>query len=371
MSKRSLVHIIAGNRMAGIQTYASDICRHYAAAGEKVVALTRGARTIDARLVGAGVEVRNAPLRGVADVASIRELTTILRSLPEGPVVIHAHRYRDAGMAVIARHFAKRDNVRIVASRHTVRRGRDNLIFRTIYRHIDAHIFVSQLAFDRFCRSWTNRAFPLPPDRIHILYNSLNTGPRAPLPEPERGAVTAMYHGLLSERKGLENLIDALSLLRDIRLRLLIVGAGNPDFVDRLRSRAATRGVTDRIDWNLSREADAEIMGRCHFGIVPSVESEAFGLGNLRYMAFGRAQVATRNGAPSEFLRDRETALLVPASSASALADGMRTLALDAPLRQKLAAEAYDDFSRNFDWPRFIEALDKIYSPDSGEEARL
>lgn len=369
MSSRSLVHIIAGNRMAGIQTYASDICRYYAGTGERVVALTRGARSIDSLLSGAGVEVRNAPLRGVADPASIRELTRILRSLPDGPVVIHAHRYRDAGMAVIARRITKRAGIRIVASRHTVRKGRDNLLFRTIYRHIDAHIFVSRLAFERFSRSWTSRAFPLPADRVHILYNSLNIGSHPPLPEPQKGSVTAMYHGLLSERKGLENLIDALSLLRDIRLRLIIVGSGHPDFVDRLRRRAATRGVTDRIDWNLSREADADMISRCHFGVVPSVESEAFGLGNLRYMAFGRAQVSTRNGAPTEFLTDGETALLVPPSSASALADGMRRLALNPDLRHALASQAYDEFSRNFDWPGFIRKLEKIYSPDSAPDS--
>ena len=363
MSDPSLVHIIAGNRMAGIQNYACDICRHYAATGNKVVALTRGARIIDSRLEKAGVEVCNAPLSGVADPYSILALTAILRKLPEGPVVIHAHRYRDAGMAVIARRLAKRPGVRIVASRHTVRKGRDNLLFRTLYKYIDAHVFVSRLAFERFSRSWTSRAFPLPEERIHILYDSLNIDGRTMLPEPEKGAVVGMYHGQLSERKGLENLIDALSLLRDLKFRLLIAGSGNPDFVDRLRRRAVTRGVSDRIDWNHTTEIDGSLMARCHFGVVPSVESEAFGLSNLRYMAWGRAQVSTRNGAPTEFLTDEETALLVPPSAASALADGIRRLVCDPDLRGRLARNAYESFSLNFDWSKFIARLDNIYFP--------
>ena len=108
---------------------------------------------------------------------------------------------------------------------------------------------------------------------------------------------------------------------------------------------------------------DAELMGRCHFGVVPSVESESFGLGNLRYMAYGRAQVATRSGAPTEFLEDGRTALLVASDSASSLADGIRRLAIDAPLRQKIAAEAFEEFSSHYDWKSFITSLEPIYYP--------
>ena len=113
MSQRNLIHIIPGNRMGGIQIYASDICRHYQDEQIPVIALTRGARIIDSRLLEAGIEVRNAPLQGLADPWSIRELVAAIRSLPEGPVTIHTHRYRDAGMAVIARRLAKRKEVRM------------------------------------------------------------------------------------------------------------------------------------------------------------------------------------------------------------------------------------------------------------------
>lgn len=365
MPQRNLIHIIPGNRMGGIQVYASDICRHYRDQNIPVIAITRGARIIDSRLRKAGIEVRNAPLQGLADPWSIRELVKAIRRLPEGEMVIHTHRYRDAGMAVIARRLAKRPDVRIVTSRHTVRKGRDSVVFRTLYKYIDAHIFVSRLVFERFRRSWTNRAFPLPSDRIYILYNSLNLPDRYPVAEPERGAITALYHGPLAERKGLEHLIDALALLRDLRLRLMIAGNGHPDFLDRIRRRAATRGVTDRIDWSLGTLPDADLMGKCHFGVVPSVESEAFGLGNLRYMAYGRAQVATRSGAPTEFLDDGRTAILVAADSASSLADGIRRLAEDADLRRNIASEAFNKFSTYFDWNSFISSLELIYYPSS------
>ena len=97
-----------------------------------------------------------------------------------------------------------------------------------------------------------------------------------------------MFHGPLIPGKGLEVLIDAMSLLKRTKIRLKIVGTGQPDYVDSLRRRALTREVMDMIDWHKHTKRPLDIIGGCHFGVLPSVKEEAFGLANLEYMASGR-----------------------------------------------------------------------------------
>ena len=362
----NLIHIINGNRLGGAQQYALDICRHYRDRGVNVIALTRGARAVDSSFEADGIALAHAPLRGVLDIASVWRLAKVLRNLPKGPTVVHAHRYSDANIAVLAKSLAKRHDVRIVTTRHAVRRGRNTSVFRRLYRHIDAHIFVSKAAYDRFCRSWTGRHKPLPSQKVFILHNSLNLGLKAPLPLPEKGPVTAMYHGSIAERKGLETLIDALMLTEGTKIRLTIAGTGNPDFLDQLRRRAMARGVMEIIDWNTNCKDPLPLIARCHFGVVPSVESEAFGMSNLRFMACGRPQISTMTGARPEYLQDGKTALVVAPADAGALADAMKRLAADASLRDRLAHNAFDEFNRSMAWNVFIRHLDEIYSPSSG-----
>ncbi|MDE6297831.1 MAG: glycosyltransferase family 4 protein [Muribaculaceae bacterium] len=334
---RNLIHIVHGNMMAGAQTYALDICRHYKEKGWNVIALTCGAYAVDSRFAEYGIKVTHAPLRGFLDFSSILMVAKLIHSLPKGETIIHAHRYRDAYTAMMARRLAKRRDVKIVATRHAVRKGRDSGIFRHLYSNIDAHIFVSHLAFERFCRSWEGRNLPLSDNKIYVLHNSLYIdSPLTPLPEPEKGPVTAIYHGPIAEGKGLETLIDALMAMREVKMRLLIAGKGNPDFLDRLRKRAMIREVMATIDWNTGSDNVTDLIERAHFGVVPSVESEAFGLGNLRYMALGRPQICTRNGAPSEYLTDGESAFLVPPADSATLAETMTRLCKDPQLRRRM-----------------------------------
>lgn len=359
---RNLVHIVNGNMMAGVQSYALDICRHYKGNGWNVMALTKGAHAIDSRFAANGIKVTHAPLRGFLDFSSILMVARFIRSLPKGETLIHAHRYRDAYTVMMARLLAKRPDVRIAVTRHAVRKGRNSGLFRRLYANIDAHIFVSRLAYERFCSSWDGKNMPLSQDKVHVLHNSLYIPDYPhPLPEPEKGPVTAIYHGPIAEGKGLETLIDALMAMRNVKMRLVIAGTGSPDFLDRLRKRAMIREVMDTIDWNTACDDPVELIERSHFGVVPSVESEAFGLGNLRYMALGRPQICTRNGAQTEYLTDGVSALFVPPADSATLAEAMRKLASDATLRQRMGEEAFREFETRLSWRSFIAKLDKIY----------
>lgn len=363
MGQKILIHILTANRWGGVERYALDICRHFISEGWEVAAVTRDAKAVDSLFEKEGVKLLHAPFGSMLDPSSVRLLSRTLKNSEWKSVTIHAHGFRNAFTALLARKLAGRKDVRIVMTRHKVKKGLDSWLFRRIYRNLDAIICVSQLAADRFISTWHNKDLPFPIERLHIIHNSLNTNIENPLPRPEKGPVCAMFHGQLIPGKGLETLIDAMSLLKGTRLRLKIVGSGTPDYVDRLRRRAITRGVMDSIDWHKHSENPLSLIYASDFGVLPSQVEEACGMANIEYMACGRAQVSTSNGAQPEYITDGREGFLVPPGNPARLAEAMRKLATDAPLRLRMGERAFASFRNNLSWDSFIATLTPLYHP--------
>lgn len=360
--KRSLIHILSANRWGGVERYALDICRHFIREGWDVSAYTRDAKAVDALFEKEGIRLCHASFGSMTDIQSAWALAKTLKESPEGSVTVHAHGFRNAFTALLARKIAGRKDVRIVATRHKVKKGIDSWIFRRIYRNLDAIICVSQLAARRFISTWHGRELPFPESRLMILHNSLNTEITRPAERTGKGPVTAMFHGPLLPGKGLETLIDAMSMLKGSRIRLKIVGSGSPDYVDRLRRRAITRGVMEMIDWVKQTPEPMSLIAECDFGVLPSHTEEAFGLANIEYMACGRPQVCSSNGAQPEYITDGREGFLTSPGNAAQVADAMRKLATDPGLRERMGARAFQTFHDRLSWENFITRLTSIYT---------
>ena len=328
--------------------------------GWTVLALTRDAKAVDSMFEKENIPLFHAPLQGFYDLVSIKLLSAKLKEL-EDDVVIHAHGFRNIFTALMARKLSGKKKVRIIMTRHKVRRAVDSWILRLIYKNIDALIFVSRTARDRFVATWHNRLMPISPERMYILHNSLNI-PEPVYTEPTSNRpLTAMFHGPLKPGKGLETLIDAMSMLKGKRIRLKIVGSGTPDYVDRIRRRAISRGVMDRIDWHKHTDDLLPLIRECDFGVLPSVQEEAFGRANIEYMAAGRPQICSSNGAQPEYITDGWEGILIPPSNPSFLAENISKLASKPDLRIKMGHRAFHSFTHRLSWPHFILPLTNIY----------
>jgi len=343
-----------------VERYALDICRSFAADGWSVTAYTRDARAVDTPFRQHGIDLRHTSLSGLSDTTSIVHLARHLKH--EAPdTIIHTHRYRDAFVALSARKLSGRRDIRVVATRHQCRIARNTYLYRRIYRNLAAHIFVSRHVRTTFQSRWAGRALPYDPNRTHILLNSIYEDPGTPADPPQTGPVIAMYNGRLAPGKGLEQIIDALPALRGKRTRVWFVGTGDPDYTDQLHRRALDLGVMEMIDWKgYTTDTNAQIR-RAHFGVMPSVVPEAFGLGNLEYMAAGRPLIVTDNGAQPEYLTNRREALLIHPENTEQLARAMLELATDVDLRHKMGHNARREYLNRLSWPHFRKRLADIY----------
>ena len=346
---------------SGVERYALDICRHFRDCGDEVMAITRDARAVDDVFRHHGIPVSFAPLGSFLSYGAVKAMCAVFGS-SSGQTVVHCHDTRDAFAALTARQLISRPDIRVLLTRHYVRRAGHSPFHKYVYRNVDAMIFVSRIAKDRFMSSWRLRKLaPAEDARMHVIHNSLNIDLRPVVPEPEKGPVTAMYLGRLSPGKGLDYLIEALSMLTNVRLRLRMVGTGHPDYVDSLRRKAEIAGVMSMIDWPRHKENAADYIRTSHFGVLPSSEPEAFGISNIEFMSEGRPLICTRNGAQPEYITDGKEGILVAPRNAEVLAHEMRRLATSPVLRRNLGEAARHRFATELSWPCFMSRLEPLY----------
>jgi len=145
-----------------------------------------------------------------------------------------------------------------------------------------------------------------------------------------------LFVGNCTPLKGLDHLIEALSLLRDIHLRLDIVGdvSLEPRYYKRLARRAKALGVSERVTFHgaVSHEVLGHFYSRADIFTFPSLY-EGYGIVLAEAMQAGLPIVATRIGPVNEIVREGENALLVPPADSAALAGAIRRLADEPGLR--------------------------------------
>lgn len=357
-----IIHVLSSVMWSGVERYALDICRHCRDCGDDVLVITRDARAVDDVFRRQGIEVRFAPLGGFLSYHAVKGICDVLNESNE-PTAVHCHNTRDAFSALTARRLLGRHDIRVLLTRHYVRRAGRSPFHRFVYRNVDQMIFVSRITRDKFLSGWHWKGRYADDDiNAVVIHNSLNIELAPVVTEPTKGPVTAMYLGRLAPDKGLEELIDALVILKSMKIRLKIVGTGHPDYVDSLRRRAFTAGVMHMIDWPRHKENTEDFIRMSHFGVLPSTAPEAFGLSNIEFMKEGRPIVCTDNGAQPEYITHGRDGILVPPCNAERLAWEMRRLALSSEIRQKIGAAARDRFEKELSWANFIEKLYPLYS---------
>lgn len=357
-----IIHVLSSVMWSGVERYALDICCHCQDHGDDVVAITRDARVVDDVFRRRGIEVRFVPLGGFLSYPAVKGICDVLNE-SNAPTAIHCHSTRDAFSALTARRLLGRHDIRVVLTRHYVRRAGRSPFHRFVYRNVDNMIFVSKIAKEKFMSGWHWKGRYADDDiNAVVIHNSLNIVLSPVVVEPAKGPVTAMYLGRLAPDKGLEELIDALEMLKPMKIRLKIVGTGHPDYVDSLRKKALTAGVMHMIDWPRHKENTEDFIRMSHFGVLPSSAPEAFGISNIEFMKEGRPIICTDNGAQPEYITHGQDGILVPPRNAERLAWEMRRLALSSEMRSSIGHAARQRFESQLSWSNFIERLYPLYT---------
>lgn len=381
----------------------------YGGAGVHVEYLTRElAREIavEVRCFGAqGVEQPNLRVRGYAGWDEIRHggdrrhwpaLDALSRNLlmvrdPIDADVIHAHTWYTDLAALWGRLLWERPYVLTIHSLEPLRPWKaeqlgtayrlSSWMERVAIESADAIIAVSAAT-----REDVLRFFTVPPERVHVIHNGIDTELYRKTEETsalERAGVDlrhpyVLFVGRITRQKGIVHLLDAVPFLApDVQIVLLAGQPDTPELARAVESRVAElrtqRGGIVWIPEMLPRTKVVQFYSHATVFCCPSVY-EPFGLINLEAMACECPVVASDVGGIPEVVVDGETGLLVhleidpvtgepidPLGYAGALAEAIQRIVDDPELRNRLGRNGRARVEQQFSWAAIAQRTLELY----------
>ncbi|MBQ4018352.1 MAG: glycosyltransferase family 4 protein [Paludibacteraceae bacterium] len=281
--------------------------------------------------------------------------------------VVHMHDRKEFFLCAYAKWLCMRP-VRLVATLHlVVSQAKSKPSWLWVYRQIDAMIFVSRHAADRF--------LALPAVRkacrhVHVIHNSIALPPATTLPQPDlreqchisTGFPIVLYHGRICPEKGIISILQAIAPV--FKRNYAIVLAGNiaeesREALEELLHHSALQGYLHYIGFRTDCDT---LIRQSTVGLLPSLIPEAASLSLLEHMALGSAVLASNNGSQPEFVANQKEAILLPPGQWSLWIEALDHLITNQEVAQRLGQQAKKRFITEFGYPDFVEKIHRVYA---------
>jgi glycosyltransferase involved in cell wall biosynthesis len=179
-----------------------------------------------------------------------------------------------------------------------------------------------------------------------------------------------LFVGNLSERKGVSDLLDALSLLKNENLNIKATFVGGGDLAH-YRGRARELDVADIANFAgwLDQDELATLMAGADLLVLPSYD-EGLPLVILEALANGVAVVCTPVGEIPNFLSDGENAVFVPPGNVQELAEAIKNVLKDASFKKSLEDAGLKVYKERFSLGSFFASIAKIHRREFGMSGR-
>ncbi len=359
-------------------------CRTLVAAGYRVTVVADGAAGLPEREKGPGgehvvrVARRGPPVPGIRFVVHELRLTRHLLGL--GPDILHAH---DSNALLPVALAARRLRVPFVYDAHDLwlgrpRRERGRLAFAL---NQFWYGLLERLTIPRAAATLTvsppivrhlRRRYGLP--RVDLVANYPDGGPPATprdlrdLPGGEGllpGRPIVLYLGGLMGERGLETLVDAMTMTDHPQLVLL----GDGQLAEQLRARAAASGIGERVhlippvppDDVVAYAASADLGVS---PIVPSCLNYRYSLPNklFQYMAAGIPVVASDFPQVREVVEGSRAGLVADTTDPAAVAAAIERILADPDEANRMGERGRSAVSQRYHWGASAQRLLEIYA---------
>lgn len=231
---------------------------------------------------------------------------------------------------------------------------------------VDQFIAVSQFVADDALQT-----MGIPPERVAVIPNGVDTVRFAPDPERRRTAgkqldlpeqaMVVIAVSRLEQEKGLHLAIEALARLGRSNVRLIIVGKGRDE--SRLRRLAEHAGLVERVHFVgfVPNEDLPSYLNVADIFLMPTLCYEAFPMSIVEAMACGLAIVATDVGGIPTAIDDGRNGLLFPVGNVEALAAQVRRLLEEPGLARVLGKAARAKAVKCFSVERMVRDTEAVF----------
>lgn len=174
-------------------------------------------------------------------------------------------------------------------------------------------------------------------EKIRVIHSGIEVSSYAPKNAAPHGVLRFIVMGALTEQKGHEILLRAMSLLKKSpdMPDYEVWAAGQGPLLESLTVLAANLGVADKIKFLGQREG-REILPDCDILLSPSSGGEGSNAAIKEGWAVGLPVIASDLPSNLELVEPEKSGLAFAAGNAQALAAAMLRLAGDAALRERL-----------------------------------
>ncbi|MCY0389785.1 glycosyltransferase family 4 protein [Robbsia sp. Bb-Pol-6] len=166
----------------------------------------------------------------------------------------------------------------------------------------------------------------------------------------------------LVRRMGLEELIDAVALLKRRWPDVVLVIAGRGPLTAELQARAAAAGLTEsvRLLGYVSDEMLPELYRAADISVVPTVALEGFGLITIESLSAGTPVLVTPVGGLPEVVTQLSENLILPNTGSEAIADRLGEF-FAGTIKLPNAEECHAYALKNFDLPVIARKTADVY----------
>ena len=217
------------------------------------------------------------------------------------------------------------------------------------------------------------------PEKVVLVHRGADTGVFRPDAVPkdvaeakktkqygfEKDCPVITLPGRLTRWKGQEIFIEALSLMRNHRYGVLVLGSdqGRTEYSDHLRTMAGKLPDETRVVFR-SHTSEIPVVYAMSDIVVnaSSAQPEAFGRTIPEAQASGCLVLATAHGGACETIKDGETGFLVPPGDAKAMAAKLdEMLDMSAEAKSNMRAAAVESVRADFSTAKMCEKTLAIY----------
>jgi len=225
-----------------------------------------------------------------------------------------------------------------------------SLNLRYAARKFDAITYITE-EMKRFCTF----TFNLPSHTSEIWTSAVNPQLFRPAPATnDTVPLKLIYHGTMAKKRRLDNVIKAFQFLRDIDVRLDLLGDG--DALPELKELATTLGVSDRVAFlkSVPYHEVPSCINRCHAGILPFPNWPGWNTSSpiklFEYLSCAKPVIVTPIPAHTEVLAGHDFAFWAEDSSPEALADAIRHANSQRNHFHTLGRNAREHILNNYTW---------------------
>jgi glycosyltransferase involved in cell wall biosynthesis len=202
--------------------------------------------------------------------------------------------------------------------------------------------------------------FGCPPEKIRIIPNGVDTEKFKPCERTIENSI--FWGGRFVQEKGLEYLVNALSLVVKEVPRVKLVMAGDGPLFSKIYEMVKHNGLEKNVSFK-GRVAHDELpafIGASSVCVLPSLR-EGMPYALLEAMSCGKAVVGSDIPGINDVITHGINGILVPPKDSKALADAIIWLLEDKEFRMKMGQNARQLMIEKYSWRNIAEKIDEIY----------